>query len=238
MFVGEYSTGEASAATDRPIDRRERRREAMRRRLADSALRLALERGADSVTVEQISDAADIAPRTFFNYFPSREAALLPAQEARLEVLRAALVSQAADADPVAGTWHALTSWALDGDLASADTLPRLRVALQSRTLNPRYLARYAAIEAVIAGHLGDRLTGADTAAALAGGETAAVRGAAPAGAETAAVRAAALAAALVGVFRAAVRCWALDQAAEGRNLQPVLDEAFEAAFGMRGSSC
>jgi AcrR family transcriptional regulator len=187
----------------------------MRRRLADSALRLALERGADSVTVEQISDAADIAPRTFFNYFPSREEALLPAQEARLEGLRAALASLPGDTDPVAGAWQALTSWALAGNLASADALPRLRVALQSRTLNPRYLVRYAGIEAVIAVHLGGRL----------------------AGAETPAVRVAALAAAIVGVFRAAVRCWALDPAAEGRDLRPILDEAFQAAFGMPGSS-
>jgi AcrR family transcriptional regulator len=187
----------------------------MRRRLADSALRLALERGADSVTVEQISDAADIAPRTFFNYFPSREEALLPGQEARLEGLRAALASEPGDTDPVAGAWQALANWALAGNLASADALPRLRVALQSRTLNPRYLARYAAIEAVIAGHLSDRLACAGTDA----------------------VRAAALAAAMVGVFRAAVRCWALDLAAEGRELRPVLDEAFEAAFGTPGSA-
>lgn len=182
----------------------------MRRRLSDNALRLALEHGADSVTVEQISDTADIAPRTFFNYFPSREEALLPAQEARLEGLRAALGEQPAEADPVAWAWQALTGWALTGDLASADALPRLRVALQSRSLNPRYLARYATIEAVIAWHLGQRL----------------------AEGEPAAVRAAALAAAIVGVFRAAVRCWALDPAAEGKDLGPVLDEAFEAAFG------
>jgi AcrR family transcriptional regulator len=80
----------ADAGAGRAGDRRERRREAMRQRIADGALRLALEHGADAVTVEQISDEADIAPRTFFNYFPSREDALLPAQEARLEELRAA----------------------------------------------------------------------------------------------------------------------------------------------------
>jgi AcrR family transcriptional regulator len=187
----------------------------MRQRLADSALRLALEHGADSVTVEQISDAADIAPRTFFNYFPSREEALLPAQEARLEGLRATLAAQPEDADPVAGAWQALTSWALAGNLASADALPRLRVALQSRALNPRYLARYAAIEAVIADHLGRRLGAPGTAA----------------------LRAGAVAAAIVGVFRAAVRCWAVDPACEGRELRPVLDEAFGSAFSAPGRS-
>jgi AcrR family transcriptional regulator len=207
------SEGSTSEATGRQGDRRARRREAMRQRLSDNALRLALEQGADSVTVEQISDAADIAPRTFFNYFPSREEALLPAQEARLEGLRAALAGQPTEADPVAWAWQALTGWALTGNLASADALPRLRVALQSRSLNPRYLARYATIEAVIAGHLGEPRPGA----------------------EASAVRAAALAAAIVGVFRAAVRCWALDPAAEGRDLGPVLDEAFEAAFGAPG---
>lgn len=41
-----------------------------------AAVKLALERGGpDAVTVEAISEAADIAPRTFFNHFPSKDAA-------------------------------------------------------------------------------------------------------------------------------------------------------------------
>jgi hypothetical protein len=83
---------------------------------------------------------------------------LLPAKEAKLDVLRESLAGQPEAGDPVAAAWRALTLWALAGDLASDDALPRIRLALQNPSLSPRYPARYAAIEAVIAEHLGGRL--------------------------------------------------------------------------------
>ncbi|RBQ15565.1 TetR family transcriptional regulator [Spongiactinospora rosea] len=56
--------------------RRERRRIARRVAIRGVAVRLALERGGpDAVTVEEISKAADISPRTFFNHFPTKDAA-------------------------------------------------------------------------------------------------------------------------------------------------------------------
>ncbi|MFJ4185376.1 TetR family transcriptional regulator [Kitasatospora sp. NPDC089509] len=56
--------------------RRQRRQIARRVQIRGAAVRLALEHGGpDEVTVEQISQAADISPRTFFNYFPTKDAA-------------------------------------------------------------------------------------------------------------------------------------------------------------------
>lgn len=55
---------------------RERKRRATRRLVEDAATSMVLDRGYDEVTVEDICAAAEISRRTFFNYFPSKDAAI------------------------------------------------------------------------------------------------------------------------------------------------------------------
>jgi len=56
---------------------RERKRLATRRELQRAVLTLCSERGIDKVTIEEISRHADVSPRTFFNYFASKDSALV-----------------------------------------------------------------------------------------------------------------------------------------------------------------
>ena len=62
-----------------PAGRRERKKLATRAALRRAALRLALRDGVENVTAERIADEADIALRTFFNYFSSKEEAVVAA---------------------------------------------------------------------------------------------------------------------------------------------------------------
>lgn len=55
------------------LTRRERRRIETRDRLFEAATQLLSERDFDSVTVEMITEAADVGKGTFFNYFPNKE---------------------------------------------------------------------------------------------------------------------------------------------------------------------
>lgn len=59
-----------------PHGRRERKKQATRRALQQAALRLSLDHDVDQVTVEAICREADVAPRTFFNHFATKDEAL------------------------------------------------------------------------------------------------------------------------------------------------------------------
>lgn len=65
------------AGTPDGAGRRERKKLQTRRALHEAALRLVEGQGLDGTTVEQICEAVDVSPRTFFNYFPSKAAAAL-----------------------------------------------------------------------------------------------------------------------------------------------------------------
>ena len=54
---------------------RERRRLQTELEIQRATLSLAQEQGFDNVTTEAIADRAGISPRTFFNYYPNKEAA-------------------------------------------------------------------------------------------------------------------------------------------------------------------
>lgn len=71
----------------RPPGRVERRRARVRQRILDAVEDLTQSRGVEAVTIEDISEAADVARRTFYHYFESKHDAVVPIARARTREL-------------------------------------------------------------------------------------------------------------------------------------------------------
>jgi AcrR family transcriptional regulator len=82
--------------------RRERKKAATRKTIAEAALRLFLERGYDGVTVRDVAEEADVAATTLLNYFPTKES-LVFTRGADIEAsLLSALAERPAGVSPLA----------------------------------------------------------------------------------------------------------------------------------------
>ncbi|HEX8646610.1 MAG TPA: TetR/AcrR family transcriptional regulator [Thermoleophilaceae bacterium] len=99
---------------------RERKKAQTRDRIVREALALFRKRGYDGTTVADIADAAEIAPRTFFAYFDTKEAVVFHDLAEVLGSLRARLE----DRGPDETTFDAFRDWIADW-LAREDALSR-----------------------------------------------------------------------------------------------------------------
>jgi AcrR family transcriptional regulator len=57
---------------------RQRKKDRTHHDIAEAAWALFLQRGYEQTSVNEIADRANVAPRTFFRYFPTKEAVLFP----------------------------------------------------------------------------------------------------------------------------------------------------------------
>ena len=177
---------------DRPaVGLRERKKARTRAAIQQHALRLFREQGYQATTVEQIAEAAEISPSTFFRYFPTKEDVVL--QDEYDPMIVEAFKAQPAELSPIAALRRAIA--AVFSQLSAEEVaLQRERFALVRSVpeLRARMLEEFARNLQLIAEIVADRV------------------GRRP---DELAVRT--LAGALIGAVQAALLTWADDPAAD-----------------------
>ncbi|SDR05003.1 TetR/AcrR family transcriptional regulator [Thermostaphylospora chromogena] len=155
---------------------RERKKQATRKALREAALRLALEHGPDNVRVDDIAEAASVSPRTYNNYFSSREQAIVAAVTAEREArVAAAVAARPADVPLADAVIEAIVEQYTDPGGHDRDAL----LLITTRpALRDAFLDATAEIEDPLTGAIAARLGDTDqhTARVLAASAAAAVR--------------------------------------------------------------
>jgi AcrR family transcriptional regulator len=146
---------------------RDRKKRQTREALEAAAWRLVADKGYDETTIDDIAHAADVAPRTFFRYFDSKEAVLFGSWRGFLADFCAALRARPRDESifDALGAVLSLHTEQLDSD--STEHLERKRITNRSVHFG-RYRAEVIMPAWIdnLAAAIGDRL-GADPATDL-----------------------------------------------------------------------
>jgi AcrR family transcriptional regulator len=143
------------------IGLRERKKQRTRESIVDAALRLFQERGFDQTTIADIAEAADIAPRTFFGYFPSKEDVVFADFPVIVDGLETRLVERSAEETAI----DAIRAWigTLIDEQGVVDERERCRKRLigESEALAAHQRALMGRVDELLAVHiardLGDR---------------------------------------------------------------------------------
>ena len=126
---------------------RERKKADTRDALASAALRLVDERGLEHVTVDDIATEAGVSPRTFFNYFPSKEDAIVGSSPAFTASVVQALLDRPADEPPLESLRNAVHVSADHLESEPDAWFVRRRLATRYPSLAVLHSARLAAVE-------------------------------------------------------------------------------------------
>ncbi|MEV4051806.1 TetR/AcrR family transcriptional regulator [Amycolatopsis sp. NPDC049688] len=141
---------------------RERKKREARRALAQAALRLTLERGLENVRVEDIATEVGVSPRTFNNYFSSKEQAVCAVVVDRHEGMREALLARPAGEPLWDSVKHAvLEQYSRDGEPDRA-YVARIRELMGQLALRGEFLRAHATVEQVLAETIAKRVGGVD----------------------------------------------------------------------------
>jgi len=140
---------------------RERKKAATRQALSKAAMRLAMERGAEHVTADAIAAAADVSPRTFHNYFSSKEEAIVSTFHDQVTAVTEALRHRPAEEPIWDSLEHAIVGMLDNSEATPAETIAQLQLIKSSPALVQHQLTTHAELENRFAQVIADR-TGTD----------------------------------------------------------------------------
>ncbi len=127
-----------------PTGLRERKKAETRQAISAAALELALTHGPGGVTVDDIAAAADVSPRTVFNYFATKEEAILGVDPERRADVLVRLAERPADEPPLASLREAMRR---DDPAGAVSWRARAGLARQHPQLQSAYIAGFTALE-------------------------------------------------------------------------------------------
>lgn len=130
-----------------PPSRRERKKLATREALHDAALALVDERGLAGVTVEDITERADVALRTFFNYYSSKEDAVIGKDDCFTRQLSVALGERPAGEPVHLSVRRVVTDSMVARAVEPAAMFRRIRVIKSEPSLLSRLAAHFEEME-------------------------------------------------------------------------------------------
>jgi AcrR family transcriptional regulator len=129
---------------------RERKKARTSQALEDAALELFSTKGFDATTIEEIADAVEVSPRTFFRYFASKEEVLFAKDAGRERGLAAFLAARPTGESLLEKLRAALLGWAEDYEQDRPRMLRHAKVALGTPSLKAAGLAHWRAQEDVV----------------------------------------------------------------------------------------
>ncbi len=148
MGVGDVATGGL----------RERKKLDTRRRIESAALERFERDGFESATISDIAAAVDIAPRTFFHYFATKEDVVLADYADRLHRIISTLADRPAAEAPWTALQRAFVLVAADYDAEQPKLLRRFRIMASTPSVLARSLQLQAGWEDALADALAQRI--------------------------------------------------------------------------------
>ena len=157
-----------NAPTTPRSDLRELGRSAIRTEIAQRAIVLLDEQGFDQTTVDDISTAVGISPRSFFRYFPTKEDLVIGDLMPMGRLVEQALLDRPEDESPWVALRAALVPLVLTAEKDPEDVLRNTRVALSTAGLRAKTIERHTAWAALLAPIIAQRLPNSSRHTAMA----------------------------------------------------------------------